>query len=95
MLQYDLAIGHPVPAHVICHVISGARQPIEVLSLSHVTHMALLVLTSGQPFTALEETESDVIYEVGVGDGSVSPDYWVVYHLRYINHCFRCQQITA
>ena len=75
MLQYDLALGHPVPAHVICHVISVARQPIEVLSLSHVTHVALLVWTSGQPFTALEEAESEVIYDVDVADGSVSPDY--------------------
>ena len=75
MLQYDLAIVHPVPAHVICHIISGARQPIEIVSPSPVTHMALLVLTSGQPFTALEETESEVIYEVDVADGSVSPDY--------------------
>ena len=75
MLQNDLALGHPVPAHVICHVISVPRQPIEILSPFRVTHMALLVLTSGQPFTALEETEREVIYEVGVGDGSVSPDY--------------------
>ena len=75
MLRYDLALGHPVPAHVICHVISVARQPIEILSPSRVTHVALLMWTSGQPFTALEETESEVIDEVGVADESISPDY--------------------
>ena len=51
-LRYDLALGHPVPAHVICHVISVARQPIEILSPSSVTHVALSVWTSGQQSTA-------------------------------------------